>query len=289
MNDLACMQAFVAIVEEGSQAAAAKKLCQTSAAINKKLVKLEQKLGTSLLIRNNKGSRLTEMGERYFAAYQDILARIEHTESLALSQKEKPKGRLLISASQAIIHFFLLPKINAFMENYPGIFMVFDVGDKSVNFVPQANDILIAPDLMIHDTLVRKRVFSSRNLLCASPNYLKKVGQPKTPNDLRKLSFIGHCLQATQSSLQLGRKLVDVGLPSIRVNDHETALDFALAELGFFETSEYKIKHYLDRGELVELLPEFAQETHHYAIHYQYQEYLDPRIRAFVDFFTSNE
>lgn len=287
MNELACIEAFVTIVDYGSQLEAAKRLHQTGAAINKKLAKLEEKLGVLLLDRDNKTSKLTPIGERYYHAYKELLEKLEETHQIAKLDKARPKGRLMISVNRAIANNWIVPHVKAFLKRYPDINLVFDIAEKPSDYVPGKQDILIASDFIRHENLVRKNCFITRDVLCASPQYLKQQGEPKKLSDLHQLHYIGLCARSPLNTIQLSdNKSLEINQPYIRINDDQTTIELALKHLGFIFIKEYEVSNELQSGKLIEILPKLNKTKAHIAIYYHYQQYLDPKIRVFVDYFS---
>jgi len=286
MNELACIQAFIAIVDHGSQLEAAKQLHQTGAAINKKLAKLEQKLGVLLLERDNKTSKLTPIGERYYHAYKEIVEKLDETHQIAKINKAKPKGRLMVSVNRAIANRWIVPHVKPFLKHYPDIQLVLDIAEKTADYIPDKQDILIAPDFMQHENLVKKNGFLTRDIICASPAYLKQQTPLKKLSDLHQLDYIGLCARAPLNTIELNpQKSIEINQPYIRVNDDQTAIELALKGLGFIFIKEYEVIDAIKQGKLVEIFPEFNKTKTYIAMYYHYQQYLDPKIRVFVDYF----
>jgi len=287
MNELVCIQAFIAIVDAGTQSKAAEKLHLTSAAVNKQLAKLEAILGVQLLERDNKTSKLTPIGERYYHAYKEVIEKLNDAHQIAKRDKSKPKGRLLINVNRAIAMRCIVPHLKRFIKQYPDINLIFDIAEKSADFIPGKQDILIAPDQSPHETLVKKNGFITRDILCASPHYIKKNGMPKTIADLHQLHYIGSCARAPLNTIHLApNKTLEINQPFIRVNDNQTAIEMACKNLGFIYIKEYEVLHEIQSGRLIELLAKLNKTKIHIAIYYHYQQYLDPKVRVFVDYFS---
>ncbi len=288
MHELALIEAFVAIVENGSQLAAANALDQTGAAINKKLNKLETKLGVQLLERDNKGSQLTPIGNRYYEAYKEILEKISEADQIAKLSKAKPSGRLMVSTNRGIAHHLIVPHLNVFLKKYPDIFLVIDIAEKPIDYIPGKQDILIAPDNMIHENLVRKKLFTTRDMICSSKTYLKNNNVPKKLSDLHQLDYIGQCTRAPLNRIQLDtNKCIEISKPFIRVNDTQTEIELALNHLGFIYVKEYQILPYLKSGALIEILPHLNKSKINISLYYHHQQYVDPKIRVFIEHFSN--
>jgi len=268
MNELSCIQAFVSIVENGSQLEASKRLNQTSAAVNKKLAKLESKLGVLLLERDTKSSKLTHIGEQYYHIYRDILDKLEDANQIALKDKAKPKGRLLISVNASIAKNYLAPRIAEFTSLYPDIFLVFDIVEKTADFIPEKQDILIAPDYMQYENLVRKKIFETSDILCASPAYIKSFGNPEDLQSLHQHRYIGQCQRQPLNQITLSKKhQTEINNPFVRVNDERIAIELALQGLGFIYIKSYQVTELLFKKELMQLLPDITKNKTSYSMY----------------------
>mgnify|MGYP001981860872 CR=1 FL=1 len=285
---MACAQAFISTVENGSQIAAANKLHQTNAAINKKIARLEAKLGAQLIERDNKSSTLTALGERYYHAYKELLEKLSDIHGIAQENQTKPAGRLMITLSRSIAQAYIILHLAQFHMRYPDIFLVLDIAEITAGHVPGKQDILIAPDRVSHEDLVKEKLFVTRDILCATPRYLKKHAKPKRLSDLHQLDYIGHCSRRPINTITLSdNKKIEIAQPLIRTNDDLTAIQIALQHLGFLYTKEHQVKHLLDSGKLVEILPHLNKAQTNIAIHYHHKTYLNNKIKAFLDFYST--
>lgn len=286
MNELSCIQAFVSIVENGSQLEAAKQLNQTSAAINKKLAKLEQKLGVALLERDTKSSKLTDIGEQYYHAYRDILDKLDETNQIAKQYAAKPTGRLMITLDRSTASHKIIPHLNEFNKAYPDILLVLDIAEKTGDFIPGKQDILIAPDTITHENLVRRKYFESSHIICASPAYIKQFGTPQKPQDLYHHRYIGQCQRLPLHEITLSKKhKVELKNSFIRTNDTETSIELARQGLGFIYVSSNHVADLLERGDLIQLLGDYTHNTTSYFFYYHSQLYISPKIKVFIDFY----
>ena len=288
MDELACIKAFVATVKHGSQHAAAVKLHQTDAAISKKLSKLEESLGVSLLNRDNKQSQLTDIGKQYYQRYVDILAQLDDTKQLANQINSMPRGRLLVRCSRPIAKNILAPKIKAFNKKYPHIFLVLNISASTADYVPDKDDIVIAPDIMIHENLVRKKLLQTRDVICASPNFLNKHTKIAKLSMLREIPYISHCMRSPLDRVVLNDKaFVDANNVVIRIDDEEIAVELALQHLGFIYVKDYVVAKAIQSKKLIEIFANDNKTHTNIAVHYHYKTYLDAKIRAFTEFFSN--
>ena len=78
MDRLDAMKVFVVAVDEGSLAAAGRKLGRSPAAVSRAIAFLEERAGSKLLYRTTRSIKLSEEGERYVASCRSVLATYRH-------------------------------------------------------------------------------------------------------------------------------------------------------------------------------------------------------------------
>jgi DNA-binding transcriptional LysR family regulator len=195
MDQLACINAFICIVEQGSLHAAANKLHQTDAAISKKLSKLEASLDVLLLERGHGKLRLTDIGQQYYSLCKEATEKIISAKQFIQHVTVAPKGELKVSCVRYNYYRYIMPKLKAFLKKYPEIQLTLKVSERIPEFSQGEADILFGIAMPIPDqenNLVRKQIGLTRDIFCATTTYLKKTGHPKKPKDLVNLRYICH-------------------------------------------------------------------------------------------------
>src|ERR1700730_7783299 len=99
MDRIDAMQAFVPVADLRGFAPAARKLKLSPSAVTRLIAALEGRLGTRLLQRTTRSVALTDGGARYLERIRRILADVEEAEHAAESERTRPSGRLVVSAS----------------------------------------------------------------------------------------------------------------------------------------------------------------------------------------------
>lgn len=285
MDQLACINAFIMIVDEGSLRAAAKRLHQTDAAVSKKLSKLEDSLNVILLERGHGKLKLTDIGQQYYAICKEATEKLSTAKQLIYSTKAEPIGELKVCCAKYNVDHYIIPKLAGFFKKYPKIQLTLSTAERIPDFSRGEADILfgISVPILGHDEHVsQKKMGQTRDVLCATPQYFKKRGKPKKPKDLLALDYICHNARPFDSFSFADDTELQVQ-PFLRLDDHEMVIKAALENLGYIYTKEYMIEDYLKSGELVEIFPQ-KKYTPIY-VYYRYQTYPDPKIRAFLEYF----
>ena len=117
-----------------------------------------------------------------------LLADIEETEAVVSSSTVNPRGtiRLTCSTSFGVPH--LAPAIGAFQAKYPEVHFDISASNRFVDLVEDGLDLAIRIGDIGNPNLIARRLGSMRLIACASPDYLKRRGTPKHPDDLVKHS-----------------------------------------------------------------------------------------------------
>ncbi len=287
MDQLACIKAFIAIKEQGSIKEAAKKLYQTDAAISKKLSKLEVSLKVSLMDRSPGNFTLTPIGEQYYAICQETMEKLASTEQLIQQIAIAPRGELKVTCDRVNTHQYLIPKLKSFIKKYPYIHLNFNTAERVPDFSRGDSDILFGVGMSFpgQEELVQKRLGITRDILCATPTYLKQTGIPKKPKDILNLEYICHSQRLPKNIISFD-KGIDVAVkPFLKFDDTFSLVSAALQDLGYIHVKEYRVQDELKEGKLVEILPQFHKTPISIYIYYRHQTYPDPKVRAFIDHF----
>lgn len=290
MDQLACMKAFIEIVERGSLHAAAVQLCQTDAAISKKLTKLEKSLHSQLLERAPGKQMLTEVGQHYYYLSKEALEKIYLADSFARQTQAQPKGELTILLSRYLFPDLIAPKLKAFMQRYPDLHLRFNTAERTFNFEKEQVDILFAIAMPPPNSqnLVRRKMhaYSTRNVICATPAYLAMHGEPKKPKDLLTHRYLCHVGQYPFQIIYFDKDQELIVAPFLKFDETQTIIAAAKQHLGFIAVREFKVSAELNSGEFVEVLAPYNQSQVTRYSYYRKQAYPDPKINAFLNYFN---
>lgn len=292
MNKFDLAEALIAIADTGSIYKAAGKLHQTSAAISKKLSKLEAYLSIQLVYRERNGLRLTAAGQHYYHEAKKAVIQFTFAERSVAQELLQPRGQLKIVAKQYYIQNFILPKLPGFLANNPYLNVNLDSTETLPNFNVKKMDILFGCAEICatgEDNLIRKQIDISRYVLCASPAYLKRKGIPKTAIELLQHDFIAHGGRKKHKMIILDNNEQVITEPKLVFNNTDLIIQATLANLGFIWIDNKLVSDLVVKKKLVCLLDAYTQESTIVYLFYERQYRLDPKIRAFIDFFVENK
>jgi DNA-binding transcriptional LysR family regulator len=289
------MEVFVLAAELQSFSAAGRRLKMSPSAVSKLVTRIEDRLGTRLLVRSTRSMILTPEGEVYLSRARRILADITETEQIvAGGGKMVPRGLLRINASVGFGERHLLPLIPAFLELYPEVQLDISLTDGIIGLIEERTDIAIRSGTMDDSSLKARKLLESRRVIVASPVYLEAKGAPQTPQDLADHNCFSFNFRRTLNEWPFRNpgasdiyRLPVTG--NTAVNSGMIMRQLCLAGIGLGRVGQFHVQPDIDAGRLIPLLeaynPEDLEQIHAvFAGH----EHLAARIRAFIDFLAEH-
>jgi DNA-binding transcriptional LysR family regulator len=285
VTDVSC---FVAVVDHGSFSAAAEALEMSRSAASKLVSKLEARLGARLLHRTTRRLSLTEAGQSFYSGARRGLLEIAEAESAVAAAQAAPRGslRLNVPMSFGILH--VAPLIPRFLERYPEIQVDMRLDDRKLDLVESGFDVALRIGELTDSSLVARKLCAAPHVVCATPDYLRRRGVPRTPDDLRQHDAITFSYSDSPSQWDFtapdGRVIwVPVNGPA-RMNNSLALREVLLAGVGIALTPRFIVAQDLRAGRLQAVLAEYrVREPAVYAL-YPGRRHLSPKVRAFVDF-----
>lgn len=289
MDKLRAMEIFVRIVEAGSMTAAAGVLDTSLTSVVRSLATLERALGTRLLNRTTRRIALTDEGREYFQRCRQVLAEVEAAESLLTARQAKPAGRLAITAPVMFGRLHVGPLVADFLAANPALQIELMLFDRVVDLLDEGMDAAIRIGHLRDSSLVAVPLGTTRRVICASPDYLRREGMPERPADLarhRCLQFLGVVPGAEWEFFDGGsaRKANRVAIKGVLVtNQIDIALDACVKGLGCSAFLDYQVRELLGAGSLQRVLQAFEPAPIPVHILYPHSRLLSSRVRSFVD------
>lgn len=291
-NALADLRIFTKVVKAGSFSAAARQLGLPPSSVSRRIGALEQRLGVPLFVRTTRQVSLTEAGRVYSTSIQRVLADLEDADLMASQFHDKPCGTLCIESRVSLGSRLIAPLLPRFLEEYPGIGIDLRLTSQRFEALSQGVDLGIRFGLGKASSLMTRRVATTRQGIYASPKYIARFGEPRTPDDLLQhncLAFVVHDEGATWRfrGVDYSRELRIAG--NYRSND-TTALHAATLDgLGVGVYHHWVVKQDVQEQRLVRLLTEYdvttmpTFDTHIYVVYPPNMQNL-PKIRSFIEF-----
>ena len=282
------MNAFVRVVEAGGISAAADRMNIAKSVISRRLKELEQHLGVELFHRTTRQMNLTDSGRAFYQQATRILADILEAEHATSQFHGALKGNLKVALPLSFGLMHLGPAINEFLQAHPDIEFDLDFNDRHVDLLAEGFDLAIRIASLPDSSLIARRLAPIQNVLCASPNYLVRMGTPQSPSELihhrclvyNLISNLEHW-NVMDSSGQLIKTRIT---PYLKASNGEFLRDAAVDGQGIVLLPTFIVYRDIERGALVPLLTNYrSSPLAAYAI-YPQTRHLSQRVRAFVNF-----
>jgi DNA-binding transcriptional LysR family regulator len=178
------LRVFHAVAEAGSFTHAGDTLNLSQSAVSRQISALEEALQVPLFHRHARGLILTEQGESLNRTVREVFAKLAITEALLTESKEKPAGRLKVTTTHGFGSLWLAARLNVFLEAYPEVTVLLLLDDAELDLAMREADVAIRMHAPKQPDLIQRHLMTMNWHICASPEYLKKHGVPKRPEDL---------------------------------------------------------------------------------------------------------
>ena len=190
MERLDDLEAFVAVVEKGSQAAASRHLRRPLQSLNRSLIALERSVGVELVKRTTRRSEPTEAGKLFYERIKPAVAEILEARNEAASIRAEVSGPLKIGAPVLFASSYVAPIIGRFLKLYPKVEIELKASDDQVDLVAEGLDLAVRIGESVDEQLTARRLQALRVVTCGAPSYLAQHGIPKHPDELEN----HHCV-----------------------------------------------------------------------------------------------
>lgn len=280
------MQVFVAVAEEQSFAAASRRLALSPPVVTRAIGALEAQLGVKLLQRTTRIVRLTDSGARYLLDCKRLLGEIEDVEQALSGSQTELRGQLAVTASLMFGRLFVAPILLEFLGLHPKVNGRALLVDRVVDPIEEGLDVAVRIAHLSDASFTAIRVGSVRQVLCASPAYLKHHGVPREPRELTHFDAISFSTDrvAPAWSFGAGKKSTTVRPRSrLVVNSSEVAMQAAVDGAGLTRVLSYMAASELKAGRLRVILSEFEPEPLPIHVIHREGKRAAARVRAFVD------
>lgn len=292
MNQFADTAVFCVVVREGSFTAAAATLGLSKGAVSKFVRRLEAQLGVRLLNRTTRRLSLTEAGEAFYGRAARALAELSEAEQEVSEHADRPRGQLRVSAPTFYGAEILSGRLADFHRRYPEIGVELVLDNRMVNLVEERFDVAVRISAPRDSSLVMRKLHDIPTVACASPDYLKRHGHPRNPEELARHECLIYTIDPRPHEWTFVR--LDGSQYAVAVhgrfhfNDDHVIRQAALDGLGILRMPKLFVQDALTRGALQQLWPDQAAPDLTLALVYPSRHTLPAKVRAFVDFMVQS-
>lgn len=268
------LRVFATAARKASFAAAAEELGMSPAYVSKRIGVLERMLGVRLFHRTTRRVIISEDGEKVYAHAMTILENLDSLLHEVAERRELPRGLLRICSSFGFGRNVVAPVVARLVAAHPALQVRFEVFDRLVDIVSEGFDLDVRIGDEIAPNMIARKLMPNHRILCAAPAYLRQHGAPRSLQDLAS----HNCLPIKERDMPFGVwSLRNAGGPeetvkvtgSLSANHGEIALQWAVAGAGIVLRSHWDAAPHLRSGELVQVLPQYAQSANVWAVYPQ--------------------
>jgi DNA-binding transcriptional LysR family regulator len=184
------LKVFHAAAEAGSFTHAGEHLGLSQSAVSRQVSALEQELGVSLFHRHARGLILTEQGELLHHTAHEVFMKLEAARAKLTDTRERPNGELKVTTTPGLGVHWLTPRLGEFIDLYPDIRITLLTTEEELDLAMREADVAIRLRQPIQPDLIQRKLFSLHFHACASPEYLKRFGTPRSVDELDKHRLI---------------------------------------------------------------------------------------------------
>ncbi|QHQ36876.1 LysR family transcriptional regulator [Algicella marina] len=292
MDRLSEMEAFVSVVDQGGFTDAARKMGMSKSAVSKHVSALEARLGARLLNRTTRRVSPTEIGLAYYDRASQVLSSASEADEMVNAMQDAPRGALRVSVPVSFGISQISARVGSFLCEYPDISLNLVLDDRFVELVSEGFDMAIRVGHLEDSTLRARKLAESRIVMAASPDYLRKRGKPEKLEELSDHQLLHYSNLATGNFWRLQTKSgeerhVRVG-GRLTANNGESLLKAAESGLGVALLPAFIIGDSLQKGRLLEVLPDNQNPPLGIYAVYPPGRFVQPKLRAFIDFLVQS-
>ncbi|OKY26405.1 LysR family transcriptional regulator [Thalassotalea sp. PP2-459] len=281
------LKLFIRIAATHNISMAGHELGLSPAVASAHINKLEDGLGVRLIHRTTRKVSLTEEGKAFLPHAEDVVASVGAARASVGAGSISPIGTLRVAAPASFGRMHLLPALNDFFVRYPDLTIDLKLSDTIIDLVEGGFDIAIRNSALKDSSLIARKLAPDNRILCASPNYLAKYGEPKSPDELifhQCITLMG--LENWSFQTEKGQFNIKVK-GKFRTDNGEAVRDACTNGLGITINSRWSAYQKIKSGELVQILKDYplVSNTAIWAI-YPSSRLLAPKVRAFIDYFS---
>lgn len=265
--DLNTIGVFVAVAEGQSFSVAGRRLGMSPSGASRAISRLECQLGIRLLQRTTRSVTLTPDGAVYLERCRKILAEVDDAHALVARAATVPQGRLRVHVPMGIGRKVVMPALPEFLARYPEITVDVELNDRPLHPRDHGVEVAIRVGSVAHTGLVVRHLCNTKFVTCASPAYLERYGEPRTPEGLREHRCLAYAIPGSgcyrEWEFARGGRKYAVGVSGpLNINSGEALVDAAIAGLGIVTVASFMAAEAIATGKLRLILRDYMAEGH---------------------------
>jgi LysR family transcriptional regulator AphB len=279
---------FRLVVENGSYTATSKKTLIPVATITRRIQALEDAVNLRLLNRHARKLSLTEAGERFYQECAPILKQLSSTTEVITDDCRGAAGKLRVSAPSNLTKRVILPMLSDFMASYPDINIELTMSNDADQIDPIDWDIIFRVGPQRDSTLIARKIDSVKDILVASPEYLKSCKAPLThADDLSEHALLkGSPLLKWLLTNSSGETVLNNDKARFEANALNVVRRASARGLGITLMPDIMLQEYFENGSLVRILDDWSANPRDIYMLYNHKDHQPEKVRLLIDYVT---
>jgi len=290
MDKLEAMRVLIEVADCKSFVAASRRLRVSAPAVTRSIAQLEDSLGVRLFNRTTRHVRLTDSGARFYEDAKRILEDVEQSMAAVTGSYTEPKGVLSITAPVLFGQLHITPLVTEYLQQNPSVSVKAAFYDRVSNLLDEGLDIAIRIGHLKDSSVYAIPVGSVHQVICASPEYLKKHGTPSHPSELANHEIIQAPTVDSLNSWQfesLTGKVSAKVTPRLHCSQNGTAIAAVKQGFGITRLMSYQVGEELKNGSLIRILRDYETKPLPVSIVHLEGRQAHAKIRSFIDLAVS--
>jgi DNA-binding transcriptional LysR family regulator len=283
LNDIVV---FIRVVEAGSFTAAARLLGMPKTTVSRRIASLEREVGVRLVQRTTRSLNMTDAGRLYYKQSSQALRTIEDANLRLAETRAEPSGTIRISAPVGFGAHYLTSAVFDFLAAFPKTQVELHLTDDKLNLVENRIDLAFRTGILPDSTLTARKLGSTHRILCGSPDYLARHGEPQAAADLAR----HHCVIAGPSTGSAhwvldgprGQETVSVS-GRFAANEMQAVIAAAIAGYGIAQLPYQVAEALVRNGRLRRVLGDYTTPVGGVYAVYPTSRHVSPLVKAFIE------
>lgn len=288
------LMTFARVVDAGGFTAAARQMGITTSAASRSVTRLERQLGLRLLNRTTRSLTPTDAGRQIVARCAVLADTLREVQALAGEHVATPMGHLRVSAPVVLGQVWLVPRLPAFLGQWPGVKLDLVLEDRQVDLVEEGIDVAIRIASALPEGVVARHLFDMRYVIVASPRYLRGRKVTAQAASLAALDWIHLAYGPFGNQLDLEaksrRRLAVQMAARVTVSNTQAMLELVKAGVGVGVMPEFTAAKALEQGDVVQLLADWqlggAYSPRPVSAVHASNRFVPKKVRTFIDHLT---
>ena len=281
------IRVFMRAVESGSFSEAGRVLRLSSAVASYRIRVLEEHLGCRLLTRTTRRMSLTEAGRIFYERCIDVVEALDRAESSVADKGGAPRGAIKLTAPLGLGRKVIAPIIGDYRSRHPETEVRLRLSDHLLDLVQEAVDVALRMAKLEDSTFTQRKIADVRRVICASPEYLERMGTPELPDDLLRhecllLRFPGS--RQFRWTVGDGKKVVTVPVSgSVDADDGDVLTEWAVSGQGLVLKPLFEVARHVAEGRLRIVMQDHPPQPVDISLLYPSRKMQARRVRDLVD------